>query len=48
MGKASKKVKRQLQKKAGEQQVKLCQGKEAELEVAFDREDYVKVLDILA
>ena len=48
MGKASKKVKRQLQKKAGEQQVKLCQGKEAELEAAFDREDYVKVLDILA
>ena len=48
MGKASKKVKRQLQKKAGEQQVKLCQGKEAELEAAFAREDYVKVLDILA
>ena len=48
MGKASKKVKRQLQKKAGEQQVKLCQGKEAELEAAFDREDYVKALDILA
>lgn len=48
MGKASKKVKRQVQKKAGEQQIKLCQGKEAELEAAFDREDYVKVLDLLA
>ena len=32
MGKASKKVKRQVQKKAGEQQVKMCQGKELELE----------------
>ena len=48
MGKASKKVKRQFQKKAGEQQVKVCQGKELALEEAFREEDYAKVLELLA
>lgn len=48
MGKASKKVKRQVQKKAGEQQFKMCQGKEQELLAAFTKSDYAKVLELLA
>ncbi len=48
MGKASKKVKRQVQKKADELQIKACQGKEAALETAFKSEDYARVLDLLA
>lgn len=48
MGKSSKKVKRQMQKKIDVQQTKVCQGKEAELEKNFKQEDYAKVLDILA
>ncbi len=48
MGKASKKVKRHVQKKADDLQLKACQGKEAELETAFRQEEYAKVLDLLA
>lgn len=48
MGKSSKKVKRQVQKKADELKIKACQGKEAVLETAFKNEDYAKVLELLA
>ena len=48
MGKASKKVKRQMQKNNEIRRVQNCQPREQELAAAFVAEDYAKVLDILA
>lgn len=48
MGKASKKVKRQVQKKAEEQKIQQCLSKEEELAAAFAAEEYARVLDVLA
>lgn len=48
MGKTSKKVKRHVQKKVDELQLKQCQGKEQALESAFEAGDYAKVLELLA
>ncbi|SDP29165.1 Anaphase-promoting complex, cyclosome, subunit 3 [Selenomonas ruminantium] len=48
MGKASKRVKRNMHKKNNEAQMKQCQTQERELEQAFDQEKYADVLNILA
>lgn len=48
MGKASKKVKRQIQKKNDEQRMQLCKPREDELITAFEEEEYAQVLEILA
>lgn len=48
MGKASKKVKRQAQKKVAERNLLQCQPLENTLAESFAQEDYAKVLEILA
>lgn len=48
MGKASKKVKRQAQKKADVRKLQQCQPKETALITAFESEEYTQVLEILA
>ncbi len=48
MGKTSRKVKKQVQKKSAVQRLQQCQPKEMELELAFERGEYAEVLNILA
>lgn len=48
MGKASKKVKRQAQKKVAERNLLQCQPQEDALKESFVQEDYAKVLELLA
>lgn len=48
MGKASKRVKRNVQKTADLRKIRECQPLEVELDMAFSTEEYTKVLEILA
>jgi len=48
MGKASKKVKRQAQKKTAAQKLQQCQPQELKLAEAFATEEYAQVLELLA
>ena len=48
MGKASKKVRKQVKKKVEEKNLQQCQPLEMELMMAFEREEYAEVLNILS
>lgn len=48
MGKASKKVRKQVKKKVDEKNLQQCQPLEMELMMAFEREEYAEVLNILS